>query len=676
VKRLVMVMYLVVGLLLLGIMANPIETIDKKAEGENRITQFFKPLEEGTYTDARGFKKIAVFAGKEYFHLGKDYCAYKAGKNEDGSLYGTPFYPISNGTVKDLRFEEYPARDPEIWKNSPPKGVGNYVIVDHGNGVIAVYMHLAKVFVREGEWVGTQTSLGEAGDVILHPSDPKMCPHLHLEIRKNGSTSLNVLPNLKYGYVCRDGKTGLTKPLGEEKDVLAWIDANFLDPDAVLTPRGLPQPEIPTIEDWKEYKVGDLYFSVPADWEFILPQENGLVAVSTSDFMDKKHVNLAVGVKELSGAFKDVEPGKWRIVHYGLDGGKIEEPGKTSRTFSIGHMGYLVDSFKIEVAGRSVTVCVLRVAGAEIRPGERIESTNLSFALIEGGKYYSFVFLGSDPSYQRTIFEQLISRVRFLPEYVRPEKPVLVGLVRTGEIKEKDFGFKGAQLFPLFAYGQGKYRSFERDLEKYVDEKTQWLEFVHPNEAQEINYLFEGETFSFYKNGELAGEFKVKPGPYVGSFLIPENILEGEISWKIPESNIEKTDNFIAFSPAVPFHPSGPLTASQLESLKQVINSVLSTAFKRFEADSKQFAESSQYPDIVEVMDLDRDGSPEVYVKTLRENIQKETDGYSKTTLGISLILSWRNNQWVGLLKKYWLFRMEEEDWGKRWRTFIVFYQD
>jgi len=193
---------------------------------------FLMPFEEGVYTHARGFKSTAK---PGFFHLGKDYCVQKAGRNKDGSLYGTPFYAIGDGTVVDYVFKD--------WEYKDPNRVGNYITIDHGKGVVAVYMHLAKVYVSKGQKVTAQTLLGEAGDVILHTSGPDMCPHLHLEIRKNGEISLNVPPNCKYGYISQDGKTGLckgAKPFSSQNDVLGWIDVNFYDPDSILTPRGAP----------------------------------------------------------------------------------------------------------------------------------------------------------------------------------------------------------------------------------------------------------------------------------------------------------------------------------------------------------------------------------------------------------------------------------------------------
>jgi hypothetical protein len=159
--------------------------------------------------------------------LGKDYCVSHA-EAKGEAIQGTRFYAIGSGVVVDMRFTE-PAHHED--------GVGNYVVVDHHNGVVSVYMHLAKVLVKKGDCVKAYSVLGEVGDPKLHP--PPNCPHLHLEIRKNGVSSLNIPGNDRYAYVSRDGETKLSPPLGNESDVIAWIDRNFYDPDRFLLARPL-----------------------------------------------------------------------------------------------------------------------------------------------------------------------------------------------------------------------------------------------------------------------------------------------------------------------------------------------------------------------------------------------------------------------------------------------------
>lgn len=204
------------------------------------------PLPEGTYRSAQGFKGTAY--DPNLFHLGKDYCVDASADKTGTKLTGTRFYAIGRGTVVDVRFSE-PAHRSD--------GVGNYITIDHGNRLIALYMHLARVFVKPGQGVDSSTPLGEAGDVILHPRPN--CGHLHLEIRSDGVTSLNVPPNLRYSYASRDGKTRFSRSLGDERAVNSWIDGNFLDPERVLRARGQSKGLIKILE-------GYVYFDGFVNW--------------------------------------------------------------------------------------------------------------------------------------------------------------------------------------------------------------------------------------------------------------------------------------------------------------------------------------------------------------------------------------------------------------------------
>lgn len=63
------------------------------------------------------------------------------------------------------------------------KGLGNCVLLDHGNGYESLYAHLAEINVRKGMHVGRGTRLGTVGVTGL-----TFAPHLHYEIRKDGQT--------------------------------------------------------------------------------------------------------------------------------------------------------------------------------------------------------------------------------------------------------------------------------------------------------------------------------------------------------------------------------------------------------------------------------------------------------------------------------------------------------
>ncbi len=64
------------------------------------------------------------------------------------------------------------------------RGLGNHVVVDHGNGVTSVYAHLASISVQQDQEVGTDTTLGLQGTTGVSTGT-----HLHFEIRVNGQAA-------------------------------------------------------------------------------------------------------------------------------------------------------------------------------------------------------------------------------------------------------------------------------------------------------------------------------------------------------------------------------------------------------------------------------------------------------------------------------------------------------
>ena len=60
-------------------------------------------------------------------------------------------------------------------------GLGNHVVVDHGNGMTSVYGHLYSTAVQVGELVNTQTIVGLEGSTGVSTGT-----HLHFEVRING----------------------------------------------------------------------------------------------------------------------------------------------------------------------------------------------------------------------------------------------------------------------------------------------------------------------------------------------------------------------------------------------------------------------------------------------------------------------------------------------------------
>ncbi len=92
---------------------------------------------------------------------------YKVPMQHDGldmiAPSGEPVYAVADGTVKDVTRSR--------------KGLGNVVEIDHGNGYVTRYAHLADVEVRKGRKLTRGTRIGYVG-----VSGNSFAPHLHYEV--------------------------------------------------------------------------------------------------------------------------------------------------------------------------------------------------------------------------------------------------------------------------------------------------------------------------------------------------------------------------------------------------------------------------------------------------------------------------------------------------------------
>lgn len=96
--------------------------------------------------------------GSYNFHLGLDI----------GAGYGTPVVAYQGGTVIIATYH---------WS------YGNYVVVDHGNGLSTLYAHMSALNVSAGTQVSAGQQVGAIGS-----TGSSTGPHLHFEVRINGST--------------------------------------------------------------------------------------------------------------------------------------------------------------------------------------------------------------------------------------------------------------------------------------------------------------------------------------------------------------------------------------------------------------------------------------------------------------------------------------------------------
>ena len=107
-------------------------------------------------TGASVGSKINPFYKVEMTHNGLDLIAPA----------GESVYAAADGVVK------------EVIKSK--KGLGNVVVIDHGNGYITRYAHLADVTARQGRRIKRGTKIGNVG-----VSGNSFAPHLHYEVQKD-----------------------------------------------------------------------------------------------------------------------------------------------------------------------------------------------------------------------------------------------------------------------------------------------------------------------------------------------------------------------------------------------------------------------------------------------------------------------------------------------------------
>jgi murein DD-endopeptidase MepM/ murein hydrolase activator NlpD len=84
----------------------------------------------------------------------------------------------------------FAAMDGQVVASARQKEYGNYVAVDHGNGVVTLYAHCRKNFVTVGEIVHRGQKIGEVGR-----TGNATGPHLHFELRLDGIPQ-NPLPKM------------------------------------------------------------------------------------------------------------------------------------------------------------------------------------------------------------------------------------------------------------------------------------------------------------------------------------------------------------------------------------------------------------------------------------------------------------------------------------------------
>lgn len=109
--------------------------------------------------------RIHPISGKYNDHSGDDYPAAS----------GTPVYAVKDGVVTSA------GTGCTVGDTNCNGGMGNYVIIDHENGISSIYMHASTVYVSSGDRVNQ-------GDVIMAvgTTGSSTGNHLHITFKKNG----------------------------------------------------------------------------------------------------------------------------------------------------------------------------------------------------------------------------------------------------------------------------------------------------------------------------------------------------------------------------------------------------------------------------------------------------------------------------------------------------------
>lgn len=125
---------------------------------------------------------------------------------------GTPIYAIAHGVVLKVQMG---CTEGNMQCGG---GFGNYVQIDHENGLFSVYAHLSEVSAQVGQKVGKQTIIGKEGNTGYSTGS-----HLHFALMKSADFAttnyINPLPYLK-------GELPFPKPENHSaplKKYLGWL---------------------------------------------------------------------------------------------------------------------------------------------------------------------------------------------------------------------------------------------------------------------------------------------------------------------------------------------------------------------------------------------------------------------------------------------------------------------
>ena len=146
-----------------------------------------------------------IAAGQISFDPGTGWQWPVPGRYKITSTFGPRIHPITglpgNHTGTDVAAPKgtaiLAARGGVVTISTYNHSYGNYVVVQHDNGIATLYAHMSSRAVSEGQIVTQGQTLGYVGSTGSSTGN-----HLHLEFRVNGKRqdALNYYPNLSFTY--------------------------------------------------------------------------------------------------------------------------------------------------------------------------------------------------------------------------------------------------------------------------------------------------------------------------------------------------------------------------------------------------------------------------------------------------------------------------------------------
>lgn len=118
---------------------------------------FTWPAPSYTYVSSEFGYRIHPIYGTKIFHSGLDLAAPN----------GSPILAAADGVVVAASYES---------------SMGNYIMINHGDGLYTIYMHASALYVSSGQEVSAGDQIGAVGS-----TGNSTGPHLHFSVRLNGS---------------------------------------------------------------------------------------------------------------------------------------------------------------------------------------------------------------------------------------------------------------------------------------------------------------------------------------------------------------------------------------------------------------------------------------------------------------------------------------------------------